>query len=53
MVRLVLDNISLGQYFNNGDNAATLTTIDPIFIIFQVPQNKVSNKYWPGDKFLL
>ena len=42
MVRLVLESISLGQYFNNGNNATTLTTIDPIFIIFQVPQNKLS-----------
>ena len=35
-------NISLGQYFDHGNNAATLTTIDPIFITFAVPQNKVN-----------
>ncbi|MGQ4002675.1 efflux RND transporter periplasmic adaptor subunit [Francisellaceae bacterium CB299] len=40
--KIGIRNISLGQYFNNGDSAATLTTIDPIFITFAVPQNKVS-----------
>lgn len=40
--KIGIRNISLGQYFNNGDNAATLTKIDPIFITFAVPQNKVS-----------
>lgn len=40
--KIGIRNISLGEYFNNGDNAATLTTIDPIFITFAVPQNKVS-----------
>ena len=40
--KIGIRNINLGQYFNNGDNAATLTTIDPIFITFAVPQNKVS-----------
>ena len=60
--KIGIRNISLGQYFNNGDNAATLTKIDPIFITFSVPQNKVSliemgqniNFYsdsYPGKKF--
>ncbi|AJC48236.1 efflux RND transporter periplasmic adaptor subunit [Allofrancisella guangzhouensis] len=40
--KIGIRNISLGQYFNNGDSAATLTKIDPIFITFPVPQNKVS-----------
>ncbi|MDE4965859.1 HlyD family efflux transporter periplasmic adaptor subunit, partial [Francisella tularensis] len=40
--KIGIRKISLGQYFNNGDNAATLTKIDPIFITFPVPQNKVS-----------
>jgi membrane fusion protein (multidrug efflux system) len=39
--KIGIRNINLGQYFNNGDSAATLTTIDPIFITFAVPQNKV------------
>ncbi|AJI44676.1 efflux RND transporter periplasmic adaptor subunit [Francisella tularensis subsp. novicida] len=60
--KIGIRNISLGQYFNNGDNAATLTTIAPIFITFPVPQNKVSmisvgqeiNFYsdsYPGETF--
>ncbi|MBY7734556.1 efflux RND transporter periplasmic adaptor subunit [Francisella philomiragia] len=60
--KIGIRNISLGQYFNNGDNAATLTKIDPIFITFPVPQNKVSminvgqeiNFYsdsYPGETF--
>lgn len=36
-------NISLGQFFNQGDNAATLTMINPIYINFQVPQNYMNN----------
>ena len=40
--KIGIRNISLGQYFNNGDNAATLTKIDPIFITFSVSQNQVS-----------
>lgn len=40
--KIGIRNISLGEYFNNGDSAATLTMIDPIFITFSVPQNKVS-----------
>ncbi|QIV95027.1 efflux RND transporter periplasmic adaptor subunit [Allofrancisella frigidaquae] len=40
--KIGIRNISLGQYFNNGDSAATLTKINPIFITFPVPQNKVS-----------
>ena len=40
--KIGIRNINLGQYFNNGDSAATLTTIDPIFITFAVPQNRVS-----------
>jgi len=40
--KIGIRNISLGEYFNNGDSAATLTTIDPIFITFAVPQNKVN-----------
>lgn len=40
--RIGIRNINLGQYFNNGDNAATLTTISPIFITFPIPQNKVN-----------
>lgn len=39
--KIGIRNINLGQYFNNGDNAATLTKIAPIFITFSVPQNKV------------
>lgn len=60
--KIGIRNISLGQYFNNGDNAATLTKIDPIFITFSVPQNKVSlisvgqninffSDAFPGEKF--
>ncbi|MDE5016662.1 efflux RND transporter periplasmic adaptor subunit, partial [Francisella tularensis subsp. holarctica] len=60
--KIGIRNISFGQYFNNGDNAATLTKIDPIFITFPVPQNKVSiisvgqeiNFYsdsYPGETF--
>ncbi|MDE4959711.1 efflux RND transporter periplasmic adaptor subunit, partial [Francisella tularensis subsp. holarctica] len=40
--KIGIRNIILGKYFNNGDNAATLTTFDPIFLTFPVPQNKVS-----------
>lgn len=40
--KIGIRNISLGEYFNNGDSAATLTMLDPIFITFAVPQNKVS-----------
>ena len=40
--RIGIRNISLGQFFNNGDNAATLTKIHPIFITFSIPQNKVN-----------
>ena len=36
-------NISLGQFFNQGDNAATLTMINPIYINFQVPQNYIGD----------
>ena len=39
--RIGIRNISLGQYFRSGDNAATLTKINPIYINFAVPQNKV------------
>jgi len=39
--KIGIRNISLGQYLNNGDNAATLTTIAPIYITFTIPQNKV------------
>ncbi|QIW10855.1 efflux RND transporter periplasmic adaptor subunit [Francisella sp. LA112445] len=60
--KIGIRNISLGQYFNNGDNAATLTKIDPIFITFSVPQNRVSlikvgqdisffSDSYPGKKF--
>ncbi|MDE4955356.1 efflux transporter periplasmic adaptor subunit, partial [Francisella tularensis subsp. holarctica] len=41
-VKFGIRNISLGQYFNNGDIAATITTIDPILITLTVPQNIVS-----------
>lgn len=40
--KIGIRNISLGQYFNNGDNAATLAKINPVFINFAVPQNKLS-----------
>ncbi|MED7788177.1 efflux RND transporter periplasmic adaptor subunit [Francisella sp. 19X1-34] len=60
--KIGIRNISLGQYFNNGDNAATLTKVDPIFITFSVPQNRVSlikvgqdisffSDSYPGKKF--
>ncbi|WP_150467299.1 efflux RND transporter periplasmic adaptor subunit [Francisella sp. SYW-9] len=39
--KIGIRNINLGQYFNNGDNAATLTKISPIYIEFSVPQKKV------------
>ncbi|MED7789488.1 efflux RND transporter periplasmic adaptor subunit [Francisella sp. 19X1-34] len=40
--KIGIRNINLGQYFNDGSNAATLTKISPIFVTFAVPQNKVS-----------
>jgi membrane fusion protein (multidrug efflux system) len=44
-----LRNISLGQYFNMGDNAALLTMVNPIYINFQVPQNYLSDVKVGGD----
>ncbi len=42
-------NISLGQYFQEGDNAAVLTMVNPIYIDFQIPQNYLSNIKVGGD----
>ncbi|API86004.1 efflux RND transporter periplasmic adaptor subunit [Francisella uliginis] len=41
--RIGIRNINLGEYFQNGDNAGTLTEITPVYVDFQVPQNSVGN----------
>ncbi|GAB4222003.1 MAG: efflux RND transporter periplasmic adaptor subunit [Francisella sp.] len=40
--KIGIRNINLGEYFNTGASAATLTTLSPILINFPVPQNKIS-----------
>ena len=47
--KIGIRNISVGQFFNMGDNAATLTTISPIYISFTVTQNVV-DKIKKGDE---
>lgn len=41
--KIGIRRISLGNYFQQGDNAATLTMLEPIYINFQVPQNYLTN----------
>lgn len=60
--KIGLRQISLGQYFQPGSSAATLTKISPIYINFPVPQNaidkiniggevKFTSDAYPGMKF--
>lgn len=47
--KIGIRRISLGNYFQQGDNAATLTMLSPIYLNFQVPQNYLVNLK-VGDK---
>ncbi|WP_116964157.1 efflux RND transporter periplasmic adaptor subunit [Fastidiosibacter lacustris] len=47
--KIGLRQISLGQYFSAGNNAATLTEISPIYINFTVTQNYLSNLHVDGE----
>lgn len=41
--RLGINNVNPGQYLNPGDNIVTLQTLDPIFVDFYMPQQKLAN----------
>ncbi|WP_100551279.1 efflux RND transporter periplasmic adaptor subunit [Caedibacter taeniospiralis] len=47
--KIGLRNISLGQYFSAGSNAATLTEISPIYINFTITQNNLSDVKVSGE----
>ncbi|WP_119344565.1 efflux RND transporter periplasmic adaptor subunit [Facilibium subflavum] len=47
--KIGLRQISLGQYFKPGDNAATLTELSPIFINFPISQNDVDKVHVGGE----
>jgi len=39
--RLGINNVNLGQYLNPGDKIVTLQALDPIYVDFYVPQQKL------------
>lgn len=58
-----LRRINLGQYLNPGDTVATLTSLDPLYVDFTVPQQELSklsvggevqvtSDTWPGRSFV-
>lgn len=47
--KIGLRAISLGQFFQAGTSAATLTQISPIYINFPIPQNKMGQIHIGGE----